>query len=76
MTVCTVFDKTTGEREEFYTLTPAKKWMQERMKLGHEVSGSRTKFYANGDFESLAPIQLKGNNRAFVANTRQKKPGY
>lgn len=35
-----------------------------------------TKTWANGDFENLGEIQLKGSNKTFVANTKQKVAGY
>lgn len=32
--------------------------------------------WANGDWENLGPIKLAGNNKTFVANTRQKVANY
>ena len=40
MTQCIVYDETTKESETFCSLTAAKKWMRERIKQKHEVSGS------------------------------------
>ena len=71
-----VFDKTSNESELFFTLTQAKKWMRERMKLGHEVSGSITKVWSNGDWEPCGEIKLTGTNKTLIVNTRQKKEGY
>lgn len=76
MTECIVYDKTTKESEVLHGLTAAKKWMKERMKLGHEVSGSKYKIYSDGDTVNLGPINLSGSNKAFVANSRQTKAGY
>ena len=76
MTECLVYDETTKESEVFYTLTAAKKWMRERIKLNHEVSGLKYKIYADGDVVNCGSIKLKGNNKSFVANTKQRKEGY
>lgn len=76
MTECIVYDETKKESETFCTLTAAKKWMRERMKQGHEVSGQKYKVYSNGDFVNCGEILLKGSNKSFVANTKQRKPGY
>ena len=76
MTTYSVYDKTTGEHHSPDTLSEAKKWMKERIKLGHEVSGSKTKVYANGDWEPAGAITLTGSNKFMMANTRQTKPGY
>ncbi len=76
MTQCIVYDETTKESETFYTLTAAKKWMRQRMKLGHNVSGQKYKVYADGEFVNCGSISLTGSNKSFVANTRQTKKGY
>ena len=76
MTIYSVYDSTTSEHKTCYTLTEAKKWMRERIKLGHEVSGSKTKVWANGDWEPCGEISLTGSNKVFVANTRMTKPNY
>ncbi len=76
MKQCSVFDVTTKERKTFFSLTDAKKWMRERIKQGHEVRGSQTKIYSNGDWENLGEIKLTGSNKHFVANTGQTKEGY
>lgn len=76
MTECIVYDETKKESETFCSLTAAKKWMRERMKQGHEVSGQKYKVYSNGDFVNCGAILLKGSNKSFVANTKQSKPGY
>ena len=41
MTQCIVYDETTKESETFCSLTAAKKWMRERIKQKHEVSGQK-----------------------------------
>ena len=76
MTLYSVYDKTTKEHETCYTLTGAKKWMKERIKLGHEVSGSKTKIYSNGDWVNCGAITLTGSNKTFIANTRMEKANY
>lgn len=35
-----------------------------------------TKVWANGDWENLGEINLKGSNKTFVVNTRQKIANY
>lgn len=59
---------------EFSSLKSAKKLINEN--LEKYVSSCIYKFWSNGDFENLGEIKVKGNNRTFVANTRQKKAGY
>ena len=76
MTQYSVFDKTTNEFNDFYAATPAKKWMRERMKLGHEVSGSKMKIYSNGDMVHCGKIELSGTNKSFIANSRMTQPNY
>lgn len=76
MTECIVYDETTKESETFCTLTAAKKWMRERIKKGHEVSGQKYRVYSNGDFVNCGSILLNGCNKSFVANSKQRKPGY
>ena len=76
MTECLVYDETTKESEVFYTLTAAKKWMRERMKKDHKVSGLKYRITADGDVFNCGSIKLKGNNKSFVANTKQRKEGY
>ena len=48
---------------------------------GHEIDDKYkgsciTKVWANGDFENLGEINLKGSNKTFVANTKQKTASY
>lgn len=76
MTIYSVNDRTTREHEDFYSLTPAKKWMKERMSLGHEVSGGKVRFYANGDMVQCGAITLQGSNKTFIANSRMTKANY
>ena len=76
MTQYSVYDNTTNEGETFFTLTPAKRWMRERMKQGHDVSGSKTKIYSNGDWIPCGAITLTGTNKTFIANSRMTKANY
>ena len=76
MTQCIVYDNTTKESETFCSLTAAKKWMKERIKQGHEVEGSKYRIYSDGEIVNCGKINLHGNNRSFVANSRQTKPNY
>lgn len=76
MMIYSVYDKTTKESETFYSVSAAKKRMKQLIAEGHEVSGSKTKIYANGDWVPCGEITLTGSNKTFVANTRQKKAGY
>ena len=76
MTSYSVYDATTQEHETFYAVTPAKRWMRDRMKQGHDVSGSKTKIYSNGDWVNCGAINLTGTNKTFIANTRMTKANY
>lgn len=76
MTIYSVYDKTTKESTTHYKLSSAKKHMKDLIKQGHEVSGSKTKVYSNGDWEPCGEITLTGSNKVFMANTRQTKAGY
>lgn len=58
----------------FHSLAPAKKLIKENM--DKYIDSSITKTWANGDWENLGPIKLAGNNKTFVANTRQKVANY
>lgn len=58
----------------FYSLAPAKKLIKANI---NKYQGSCiTKIWANGDFENLGEINIKGSNKTFVANTRQKVANY
>ena len=76
MIQCYVYDETTKERETFYTLTAAKKWMRELMKKDHKVSGQKYRIYSDGEFVNCGSINITGNNKSFVANSKQTKSGY
>ena len=58
----------------FHSLAPAKKLIKANLDK-YKVS-CITKIWANGDWENLGPIKLTGNNKTFVANTRQKVANY
>lgn len=58
----------------FHSLAPAKKLVKENM--DKYIDSCITKTRANGDWENLGPIKLAGNNKTFVANTRQKVANY
>lgn len=58
----------------FYSLANAKKHI--KANIDKYVSSCITKIWANGDFENLGKIKIKGNNKIFVANTKQKKASY
>lgn len=76
MTIYTTFDKTIQERKEFYNVSSAKKWMRERIKMGHDVTGSKTKLWANGEWEPMGKIKLNGINKVFIANAGMTKANY
>lgn len=63
---------TDGTTEEFFTLTSAKAAMRQ----DKGSTGVIYKIWSNGDFECLGSISLKGDNRIFVANTRQTTKSY
>ena len=58
----------------FHNLTNAKKFIKEH--IDKYVGSCITKTWANGDWENLGEIKLKGNNKTFVANTKQKSLSY
>ena len=70
----------TGEKTEtadtftFYSLAPAKALIKKH--IDKYAGSSITKTWANGDWENLGEIKLTGNNKHFIANTRQTKAGY
>ena len=68
--------ETTKESETFCSLTAAKKWMRERIKQKHEVSGQKYRVYSDGEFVNCGSISLTGSHKSFVANTRPTKKGY
>lgn len=58
----------------FHSLAPAKKLI--KANINKYIGSSITKIWANGDWENLGEIKLKGSNKTFVANTRQRKASY
>ncbi|WP_207214899.1 hypothetical protein [Bacteroides thetaiotaomicron] len=58
----------------FYSLVPAKKLI--KANLSKYKGSCITKTWSNGDWENLGEINLKGLNKTFVANTKQKKVNY
>ena len=66
-----VINSETGYNEEFYSLPAAKAAMRE-----NNAKGFITKIYSNGDWVSCGEIKLSGNNKSFVANTKQKIANY
>lgn len=71
MKIYTVINKSENYFEEFYNLPDAKKAMRE-----HNAKGYITKVYSNGEWENCGEIQLKGNNKTFIANSKQTIKGY
>ena len=71
MKIYTVENQESGYRDEFTSLTEAKKAMRE-----HDAQGFITKVWANGDWEPMGEIKLNGSNKTMCANFRQKKAGY
>lgn len=58
----------------FYSLAPAKKLI--KANLDKYKGSCITKIWANGDWENLGVINIKGSNRTFVANTKQRIANY
>lgn len=56
------------------SLASAKKLI--KANLDKYKGSSITKIWANGDFENLGEIKIKGSNKTFVANTKQRGAGY
>ena len=78
--ICDKFNREVVECEKwsdtftFYSLAPAKKLIKANPE---KYKGSCiTKTWANGDWENLGEINLKGSNETFVANTKQKTANY
>lgn len=67
MTIYSVYNEETGYSETFYKLTDAKKAMK-----AHNAKGSKTKVYANGDWEPAGEIVLKGSNAYQMSNQTTK----
>ncbi len=63
---------TNGMTEEYFNLTSAKAAMRQ----DQGSTGVIYKTWSNGDFECLSEIKLTGNNKTFVANTRQTTKSY
>lgn len=79
------FNKATQQWEEvevteiktsytFYSLLAAKKFIKDN--LDKYAGSSITKTWANGDWENLGEINLKGSNKTFIANSRQTTKSY
>lgn len=64
----------TADSFEFHSLKTAKALI--KANLSKYAGSSITKVWANGDWENLGEINLKGSNKTFVANTRQIIPNY
>lgn len=58
----------------FFTLSKAKSLIKKN--IDKYAGSSITKTYANGDWVNCGEISLPGTNKTFIANSRQKKPGY
>ena len=71
MKVYIVVNREENYNEEFYNLNSAKAAMKE-----HNAKGYIYKIYSNGDFENCGEIKLKGNNKTFIANTKQTMKNY
>ena len=71
MKVYTVVNRSDNYCEDFYNLSEAKKAMKE-----HNAKGYIYKFYSNGDFVNCGEITLKGNNKTFIANSKQTTKNY
>ena len=64
----------TATQFEFHSLQAAKKAI--KANIGNYKGSAIYKIWANGDFEVLGEIKLKGSNKTFVANTRHIIPNY
>ena len=58
----------------FYSLAPAKKLI--KANLDKYAGSCITKTWAYGVWENLGEINLKGSNKTFVANTKQRIANY
>ena len=67
-----IVNHTDGTTEEFYNLNSAKSAIRQ----DKGSTGVIYKTWSNGDFEYLGPINIKGDNKTFVANTRQTTKSY
>lgn len=64
----------TSDAFTFFSLAPAKKLIKQN--IDKYAGSSITKTWANGDWENCGEIKLTGCNKTFIANTKQKSPGY
>jgi len=60
-----------GYQETFYNLPAAKQAMK-----NNNARGYITKVWANGNWEPAGEIKLKGTNKTFFTNTKQKIENY
>ena len=58
----------------FHSLKPAKALI--KANIDKYKCSCITKTWANGDWENLGEINIKGSNKTFVANTKQKIANY
>jgi hypothetical protein len=66
-----VVNRETGYNNVFYNLKSAKKAMVE-----NEAMGFITQIRSNGDWINHGEIKLRGTNKTFTANTKQKVSNY
>lgn len=71
MKIYNVVNSETGYREEFFSLSAAKKAMK-----ANNAKGYITKVYSNGDWIPCGEITLGGSNKTFIANSRQTTKSY
>ena len=68
MTICYVHWKDENgidQREEVYSIANAKRIMKQHP----GATGSKVKVYSNGDWVNCGPIEFKGSNKSFIANS-------
>ena len=57
--------------KEFFSLSCAKLEMRKTGNKGYKI-----KVYSNGDWVNMGEIKLNSSNKAFIANSRMKRPNY
>lgn len=72
-----VYSKKAEFCDVYRSLKAAKDKIKELIKQGFDdVTRSITKVWNNGEWEPMGEITLKGSNKTYCANTRQKVKSY
>lgn len=75
MTIYDVYSNS-GESEQYFNVTAAKKWMKEHANKGEEVRGTKTKVYSTGEWVNCGEITLTGSNRCHIVGGSKNSNQY